>query len=66
LNTEYSMKISDYQLQDLTAGVSVTVEIGLRFDANKCQVPIDEGNFLLWDDGQYFLINNTDKLIYAE
>ena len=66
LNTEYAMQISDYQLQDLTAGVAVTVEIGLRFDANKCQVPVSDGNFLLWDDGQYFLINNTDKLIYAE
>ena len=64
LNTDYSMKINDYQLQDLTAGVSITVQIGLRFDANKCQVPIDEGNFLLWDDGQYFLINNSDKYIY--
>ena len=66
LNTEYTMSVNDYELQDLCAGVSVTVQIGARFDANKCQVPYDEGNFLLWDDGQYFLINNSDKLIYAE
>jgi len=67
IGEEYPMQIKDYQLQDLTCGVSVTVDISSRFDANKCQVPIaDTGNFLLWDDGQYFLINNTDKLIYAE
>jgi len=66
IGTEYPMQIKDYQLQDLTAGVSVRVDISTKFDANKCQVPIDEGNFLLWDDGQYFLISNTEKLIYAE
>jgi hypothetical protein len=67
LNTEYTMSVNDYELQDLCAGVSVTVQIGARFDANLCQVPsTDAGNFLLWDDGQYFLINNNDKLIYAE
>lgn len=66
VGTEYSLQIKDYQLQDLTAGVSIRVDISTRFDANKCQVPVDGGNFLLWDDGQYFLINNTDKLIYAE
>jgi hypothetical protein len=66
IGTDYPMQIKDYQLQDLTAGVSIKVDISTRFDANKCQVPVDLGNFLLWDDGQYFLINNTDKLIYAE
>jgi hypothetical protein len=66
IGTDYPMQIKDYQLQDLTAGVSVKVDISTRFDANKCQVPTDGGNFLLWADGQYFLINNTDKLIYAE
>lgn len=66
VGTEYSLQIKDYQLQDLTAGVSIRVDISTRFDANKCQVPVDGGNFLLWDDGQYFLINDNDKLIYAE
>jgi hypothetical protein len=66
IGTDYALQIKDYQLQDLTAGVSIKVDISTRFDANKCQVPIDGGNFLMWDDGQYFLINNTDKLIYAE
>jgi hypothetical protein len=66
LNTEYTMSVNDYELQDLCAGVSVTVQIGARFDANKCQVPYEVGNFLLWSDDQYFLINNEDKMIYAQ
>jgi hypothetical protein len=66
VGTDYALQIKDYQLQDLTAGVSLKVDISTRFDANKCQVPIDGGNFLIWDDGQYFLINDNDKLIYAE
>ena len=66
IGTEYPMQIKDYQLQDLTAGVSVRVDISTKFDANKCQVPAEIGNFLLWADGQYFITSNTDKLIYAE
>jgi len=66
VGTDYALQIKDYQLQDLTAGVSLRVDISTRFDANKCQVPLDGGNFLLWDDAQYFLINDNDKLIYAE
>lgn len=68
IGTSYELSIDDYQLQDLTAGVSIKVNISTRFDANKCQVPLvptDEGNFLLWADGQYFLINDNDKMIYA-
>jgi hypothetical protein len=63
---EYDLTIRDYQLQDLTAGVSINVEIGVRFDANKCQAVADIGNFLLWNDTDKFLINNNDKLEYAE
>jgi hypothetical protein len=63
---EYDLTIRDYQLQDLTAGVSINVEIGVRFDANKCQAVADIGNFLLWNDTDKFLINNNDKLVYAE
>jgi hypothetical protein len=63
---EYDLTIRDYQLQDLTAGVSINVEIGVRFDANKCQAVVDIGNFLLWNDTDAFLINNNDKLVYAE
>jgi hypothetical protein len=69
IGTNYNLNIVDYELQDLTAGVSVKVNISTRFDANKCQVPLvptDDGNFLLWADGQYYLINDNDKLIYAE
>lgn len=66
IGTDYALQIKDYQLQDLTAGVSIKVDISTRFDANKCQVPLVDSNFLLWDDNQVFLINNTDKLIYAE
>ena len=36
---DYNMTIRDYELQDLTCGVSVDVTIGIRFDANRCQVP---------------------------
>jgi hypothetical protein len=63
---DYDLTIRDYQLQDLTAGVSINVEIGVRFDANKCQAVVDIGNFLLWNDTDKFLINNNDKLVYAE
>jgi len=65
IGTDYPMQIKDYQLQDLTAGVSVKVDISTRFDANKCQVPIDFGNFLLWSDNQYFLIDDDEKLKYG-
>lgn len=66
ISEEYDLTIRDYQLQDLTAGVSINVEIGVRFDANKCQAVADIGNFLLWNDTDKFLINNNDKLVYAE
>lgn len=66
IGEEYGTQIRDYQLQELTAGVSVQVEIGVRFDANKCQAVVDLGNFLLWNDTDSFLISNTEKLIYAQ
>jgi hypothetical protein len=53
-------------LQDLTAGVSINVEIGVRFDANKCQAVVEIEEFLLWADNQYFLIDNTSKLIHGQ
>lgn len=68
IGSNYSLSIDDYQLQDLTSGVSIKVNISTRFDANKCQVPLvpgEDGNFLLWADGQYYLINDNDKMIYA-
>jgi len=63
---EYDLMIRDYQLQDLTAGVSINVEIGVRFDANKCQAVVDINEFLLWADNQYFLIDNNSKLFHGE
>lgn len=66
IGEEYATQIRDYQLQDLTAGVSVQVEIGVRFDANKCQAVVDIEEFLLWDDNQYFLINSNSKLIHGQ
>ena len=63
---DYNLQIRDYELQDLTCGVSVDVTIGVRFDANKCQAVADLGNFLLWNDFDKFLINDTEKLIYGE
>ena len=66
IGEDYAMNIRDYQLQDLTAGVSVQVEIGVRFDANKCQAVVDIEEFLLWADNQYFLINNSEKLFHGQ
>lgn len=66
IGEDYPIQIRDYQLQDLTAGVSVQVEIGVRFDANKCQAVVDLEDFLLWADNQYFLINNSEKLIHGQ
>jgi hypothetical protein len=63
---DYDLTIRDYQLQDLTAGVSINVEIGVRFDANKCQAVVEIQEFLLWADNQYFLIDNTSKLIHGQ
>jgi hypothetical protein len=37
--------ISDYQLNDLCAGVSLAVEIGIPYDANRCQVPATDVTF---------------------
>lgn len=34
-----TMKISKYQLQDVTAGVSVDCKISTRYNSNRCQVP---------------------------
>lgn len=65
IGTSYQLEIGTYKFTDLTAGVSVRVDISSKFDANLCRVPLD-GNFLLWADGQYFMINNTEKLKYAE
>lgn len=66
IGEDYAMNIRDYQLQDLTAGVSIQVEIGVRFDANKCQAVVDIEEFLLWADNQYFLINNSEKLFHGQ
>lgn len=68
IGEDYVMTIRDYELQDLTCGVSIQVNIGTRFDANLCQVPIegeDLGNFLLVDNTELLLIDNTNKLIYG-
>lgn len=65
IGEDYAMNIRDYQLQDLTAGVSVQVEIGVRFDADKCQAVVDIGDFLLWSDNQYYLIDDDEKLKYG-
>lgn len=67
IDSEAPISIKDYQLQDLTAGVSVRVTIGTRFDANKCQVPTVEemGNFIIWNNTDKILINNTEKLLYG-
>lgn len=42
---DYNMSIANYQLQDLCAGVYVDIEIGVWFDANRCQVPSDDVTF---------------------
>lgn len=39
LNKDFNFQIKDYQFNDVTAGVSFKISIGVRFDANKCQVP---------------------------
>jgi hypothetical protein len=66
IGSEHSVTIQDYQLQDLTAGVSVTVDISSYFDANKCQVPtLDElGDFIIWNDYDKILVDDTNKLLY--
>lgn len=66
IGEDYPTQIRDYQLEDLTAGVSVQVEIGVRFDANKCQAVVEIEEFLMWADKQYFLINNSEKLIHGQ
>lgn len=45
IGMDYQMQIRDYQLQDLVAGVSIGVTIGVRYDANRCQVPADDVEF---------------------
>ena len=63
IDDNYDVTISDYQLQDLTSGVSFKIEIATRFDANLCEAVVERGNFLLWNDTDKFLINSNDKLI---
>jgi hypothetical protein len=65
ISDNYDISIKDFQLQDLTTSVFLTLEIGTRFDANKCQVPLEIENFLLWNDTDKFLINAKDKLILS-
>lgn len=66
IGSEHSVTIQDYQLQDLTAGVSVTVDISSYFDANKCQVPTIEeiGDFIIWNDTDKILVDDSNKLLY--
>lgn len=45
ISSDYNLKIANYQLQDLCAGVYVDVQIGVLFDANRCQVPADGVTF---------------------
>lgn len=67
ISEDISVKIRDFQLQDLCAGVSITLNIGTRYDANLCQVPIvEEGNFLMINDSDLLLINEQDYLIIYE
>lgn len=66
IGEDYALTIRDYQLQDFTAGVSIQVEIGVRFDADKCQAVVDIGDFLLWSDNQFYLIDNDEKLKYGQ
>ena len=40
-----AITISDYALNDLCAGVSLAVEIGIPYDANRCQVPATDVTF---------------------
>ena len=67
IGSSFDIQIKDYQLQDLTAGVTLKATISSWYDANKCQVPSVEevGNFILWNDTDKILINDTEKLLYA-
>lgn len=54
ISSDYNLSIANYQLQDLCAGVYVEVQIGVLFDANRCQVPAD---------GVTFETDNSMKII---
>lgn len=56
--------IRDYQLNDLCAGVSLSVEIGLLFDANRCQVPATDVTFET--DNDMKLITVYKHIVVAE
>ncbi len=45
VDEEYNFKIANYQLQDLAGGVQFDLRIGVRFDANRCQVPAEDVEF---------------------
>lgn len=68
ISEDISVKIRDFQLQDLCAGVSISLNIGTRYDANLCQVPIvtAAGNFLMINDSELLLINDQDYLTIYE
>ena len=63
---DFQMKIVDYQLTDITAGVSLDVTIGTEFLNNRCQVPAenidfespkDDSGLPLWYDAKYIANN---------
>lgn len=51
---------------DITGGCLVNVTFELPYTYNRCAVPSGEeqGNFLLWNDGEYYLIDDTSRFIY--
>lgn len=51
---ENGMELHDFKLHDLCAGCSVNIGIGVRFSANRCQVPVD---------GIEFETDNTDTMV---
>jgi len=56
VSEDCQMNITTFELQDLCAGVELTLSIGARYDANRCQVPADDITFET--DNNMKIINN--------
>jgi len=65
ISDSITMTIRDYELKDLCAGVSLDIEIGVRFDANRCQVPAENVTFEADQNGNFIYVQLPSTTIYV-
>jgi hypothetical protein len=49
---------------DLLGGVKMDMTINLPYVADRCAVPVVTPDLFLWDDGQFYLVNDSTFMNY--